>query len=117
MATIQLTDLTKIYGQKKLFLEVTASFASGRRYGITGPNGAGKSTLLKILAGEIEPDAGRVSCPARTSVLRQDHFAYESWRVLDVVIMGNARLWGALEEKAALLARDGPHGRRWPAAR
>jgi ATPase subunit of ABC transporter with duplicated ATPase domains len=105
MPTIQVTDLTKIYGQKKLFLEVTASFSSGRRYGVTGPNGAGKSTLLKILAGDIEPDAGRVSCPARTSVLRQDHFAYESWRVLDVVIMGNARLWGALEEKAALLAR------------
>lgn len=105
MASIQMNDLTKIYGQKKLFQEVTVTFSSGRRYGITGPNGAGKSTLLKILSSEIEPDTGHVSVPERTSVLKQDQYAFESWRVLDVVIMGNARLWTTLEEKAALLAK------------
>jgi ATPase subunit of ABC transporter with duplicated ATPase domains len=105
MASIQLNDVTKIYGLKKLFREVSVSFGSGRRFGITGPNGAGKSTLLKILSGEIEPDTGTVSIPERTSVLKQDQYAFESWRVLDVVIMGNARLWATLEEKAALLAK------------
>ncbi|HET9954389.1 MAG TPA: ATP-binding cassette domain-containing protein [Polyangiaceae bacterium] len=103
MASIQVQDVTKAYGQKKLFQEVTVNFSSGRRYGITGPNGAGKSTFLKILAGDIEPDTGYVQKPERTSVLRQDQFAFESWRVLDVVIMGNARLWAAMEEKASLL--------------
>ncbi len=105
MATIQVTDLTKIYGQKKLFQDVNVTFGAGRRYGITGPNGAGKSTFLRILSGEIEPDEGNVSCPKRTGVLRQDQFGYESWRALDVVIMGNTELWAALQEKAVLLAK------------
>jgi ATPase subunit of ABC transporter with duplicated ATPase domains len=106
MASIQVNDVTKIYGQKKLFQDVTVTFGDGRRYGITGPNGAGKSTLLKILSDELEPDSGTVSRPERTSVLKQDQFGFESWRVLDVVIMGNARLWATLEEKAALLAKS-----------
>jgi ATPase subunit of ABC transporter with duplicated ATPase domains len=105
MASIQVNDVTKIYGQKKLFQEVTVTFGAGRRYGITGPNGAGKSTFLKILSGEIEADTGSVHCPERTSVLSQDQYAFESWRVLDVVIMGNARLWSALEEKAGIAAK------------
>ncbi|HMA92953.1 MAG TPA: ATP-binding cassette domain-containing protein [Polyangiaceae bacterium] len=105
MASIQVNDVTKIYGQKKLFREVTVTFGAGRRYGITGPNGAGKSTFLKILSGELEADTGSVSRPERTSVLKQDQFGFESWRVLDVVIMGNARLWATLEEKAALLTK------------
>jgi ATPase subunit of ABC transporter with duplicated ATPase domains len=105
MASIQVQDVSKAYGQKRLFQEVTVEFSPGRRYGITGPNGAGKSTFLKILSGEIEPDAGYVQRPKRTSVLSQDQFAFESWRVIDVVIMGNARLWGALQAKAGLLAK------------
>jgi ATPase subunit of ABC transporter with duplicated ATPase domains len=105
MASIQVEDVSKAYGQKRLFLEVTVEFSSGRRYGITGPNGAGKSTFLKIVSGELEPDSGVVRRPQRTSVLKQDQFAYESWRVLDVVMMGNARLWAALEEKQVLLAK------------
>ncbi|MFZ5893481.1 MAG: ABC-F family ATP-binding cassette domain-containing protein [Myxococcota bacterium] len=105
MATIQVQDVTKAYGQKRLFQEVTVGFNAGRRYGITGPNGAGKSTFLKILSGELEPDTGTVQRPAKTSVLKQDHFAYESWRVLDVVIMGNKRLWSALQAKEQLLAK------------
>jgi ATPase subunit of ABC transporter with duplicated ATPase domains len=105
MASIQLQDVSKAYGQKRLFQEVGVSFSAGRRYGITGPNGAGKSTFLKILSGELEADSGTVQRPKRTSVLKQDQFAYESWRVLDVVIMANARLWSALEEKTGLLAK------------
>lgn len=105
MASIQVNEVTKIYGLKKLFQEVTVTFGSGRRYGITGPNGAGKSTFLKILSGELEADTGTVSIPERTSVLKQDQFGFESWRVLDVVIMGNARLWATLEEKAGLLVK------------
>lgn len=105
MASVQVQDVTKAYGQKKLFHEVTVGFSEGRRYGITGPNGAGKTTFLKILAGEIEPDTGSVQRPERTSVLQQDQFAYESWRVADVVVMGNRRLWLALQEKEELIAQ------------
>ncbi len=105
MASIQVQDVTKAYGQKRLFQEVTVNFSAGRRYGVTGPNGAGKSTFLKILSGELESDTGYVQRPERTSVLKQDQFAYESWRVLDVVIMGNARLWEVMQEKEGLLRK------------
>jgi ATPase subunit of ABC transporter with duplicated ATPase domains len=105
MASIQVQEVTKVYGQKKLFIDVSVNFTAGRRCGITGPNGAGKSTFLKILSGELEPDTGTVHRPKRTSVLKQDHFAYEAWRVLDVVISGNAALWEALEEKQTLLLK------------
>jgi ATPase subunit of ABC transporter with duplicated ATPase domains len=105
MSQIQVQDVTKAYGQKKLFQEVTVTFSAGRRYGVTGPNGAGKSTFLKIVSGDIESDTGTVQRPKRTSVLKQDQFAYESWRVLDVVIMGNTKLWEALQEKELLLAK------------
>ncbi len=105
MASIQVQEVTKVYGQKKLFVDVSVNFTAGRRYGITGPNGAGKSTFLKILSGELEPDTGAVHRPKRTSVLKQDHFAYEAWRALDVVISGNATLWEALEEKQTLLLK------------
>jgi ATPase subunit of ABC transporter with duplicated ATPase domains len=82
---------------------VNVRFDAGRRYGLTGPNGAGKSTFLKIVSGELEADSGSVQRPKRTGVLRQDHFAFESWRALDVVMMGNARLWKALSEKQTLV--------------
>jgi ATPase subunit of ABC transporter with duplicated ATPase domains len=105
MASIQVQDVTKAYGSKRLFSEVNVEFGSGRRYGVTGPNGAGKSTFLKILCGDLEADTGYVQRPERTSVLRQDQFAFESWRVIDVVISGNARLWRTLQAKEALLAK------------
>ncbi|HYX92730.1 MAG TPA: ATP-binding cassette domain-containing protein, partial [Myxococcaceae bacterium] len=105
MANIQVTNVTKAYGQKKLFEDVNVAFSEGRRYGLTGPNGAGKSTFLKILAGELEPDTGSVSRPKRTSVLKQDHFAFENDRVLDVVLQGNQVLWKVLQEKERLLAK------------
>ncbi len=105
MASIQVQEVTKIYGLKKLFIDVTVNFGAGRRYGITGPNGAGKTTFLKILSGELEADSGSVHRPKNTSVLKQDQFGYEAWRVLDVVISGNANLWEALEEKQTISAK------------
>jgi ATPase subunit of ABC transporter with duplicated ATPase domains len=105
MAAIEVDDVSKAYGGKKLFLEVRTTFSAGRRYGLTGPNGAGKSTFLKILSGELEADTGNVRRPQRTSVLKQDQFAFESWRALDVVIMGNARLWAVMSEKQELLGK------------
>jgi ATPase subunit of ABC transporter with duplicated ATPase domains len=104
MAAITVQNVTKAYGAKRLFEDVVVNFSSGRRYGLTGPNGAGKSTFMKILAGDLEPDSGSVSRPEKTSVLKQDQFAYEEVRVLDVVIMGNKRLWAAMHEKEQLLA-------------
>jgi ATPase subunit of ABC transporter with duplicated ATPase domains len=95
------------FGARILFDEVTCTFFSGRRYAISGPNGAGKSTLMKILAGELEPSKGSVTRPKKIGILRQDQFAFDQYRVLDTVIMGNAPLWKALQERDALYAR--PH--------
>ena len=103
MATLQVTSVTKAYGQKRLFEAVDVVFSEEHRYGLTGPNGAGKSTFMQILSGELEPDTGAVSRPKKTSVLKQDQFAYEEERVLDVVVQGNRTLWAALQEKEALL--------------
>src|SRR5580698_8427332 len=102
---IQVNNVTKAFGPKKLFEAVSTSFPPGRRYGLTGPNGAGKSTFMKILSGELEPDNGSVSRPKRFSVLKQDQFAFEDRRVLDVVLMGNGPLWEAMQEKERLLAK------------
>jgi ATPase subunit of ABC transporter with duplicated ATPase domains len=103
MPTLQVTQLTKAYGQKRLFEDVDVAFSEQKRYGLTGPNGAGKTTFMKILAGELEPDTGTVSRPKRTSVLKQDQFAHEDVRVLDVVLQGNGVLWSVLQEKEGLL--------------
>jgi len=97
------------FGARILFEDVTCTFLEGRRYAITGPNGAGKSTLMKILAGELEPSKGTVSRPKKFGVLRQDQFAFDGFRVIDTVIMGNAPLWRALEERETLYAK--PHDR------
>jgi ATPase subunit of ABC transporter with duplicated ATPase domains len=104
MPSIQVLNVSKHYGSKRLFEDVGVNFSDGKRYGLTGPNGAGKSTFMKILAGDLEPDAGSISRPEKTSVLRQDQFAFEDYRVLDAVIMGNKRLWDAMTEKETLLA-------------
>src|ERR1700759_399893 len=87
------------YGARVLFDDVTTTFLSGRRYAISGPNGAGKSTLMKILTGELEPSKGTVTRPKKLGILRQDQFAFDAYRVLDTVIMGNKRLWAAMEER------------------
>jgi ATPase subunit of ABC transporter with duplicated ATPase domains len=93
------------FGSKLLFDEVTTTFSSGLRYGLTGPNGAGKSTFMKLLTGESEPQKGTVARPKKIGVLRQDQFAFDEFRVLDAVIMGNKRLWSALTERDALYAK------------
>src|ERR1700761_7428268 len=94
------------YGAKILFEDVVATFLAGRRYGLTGPNGAGKSTFMKILTGEIEPQKGAVVRPKRVGVISQDQFAFDAYRVIDTVIMGNRPLWDALEERDRLYAKE-----------
>ncbi|MGB7172938.1 MAG: ATP-binding cassette domain-containing protein, partial [Candidatus Acidiferrales bacterium] len=104
---IFVNNISMRFGERILFDEVSCTFSPGRRYAVTGPNGAGKSTFMKILTGEIEPTAGSVSRPKKLGVLRQDQFAFDKFRVIDTVIMGNAALWKALEERDALYAK--PH--------
>ena len=100
-------NITMRFGGRILFEDVTTTFMEGRRYAITGPNGAGKSTFMKILTGELEPTKGSITRPKKLGVLRQDQFAFDDFRVIDTVIMGNAPLWKALEERDALYAK--PH--------
>ncbi len=100
------TNVSKAFGPKKLFEDVNVTFSPGKRYGLTGPNGAGKSTFMKIMAGDEQPDSGTISRPKKYGMLRQDHFGYDDFRVLDAVLMGNAPLWAALKEKDALLAKS-----------
>ena len=95
------------YGARVLFDEATATFLPGRRYAITGPNGAGKSTLMKILTGEIDAAAGTVTRPKKLGILRQDQFAFDAYRVIDTVVMGNVPLWTALHERDTLYEK--PH--------
>src|SRR5881409_1570162 len=92
------------YGSKVLFEDVSATFSDGRRYGLTGPNGAGKSTFMKLLTGDRAPQRGDVARPAKLGVLRQDQFVFDRFRVIDTVIMGNQRLWSALEERDRIYA-------------
>ena len=87
------------FGARVLFDEVNVAFQQGRRYAVTGPNGAGKSTFMKILTGDIEATKGTVNRPKKIGILRQDQFAFDAYRVLDTVIMGNAPLWDALQER------------------
>src|SRR2546423_2700060 len=99
---ISVSSVSMRFGSKVLFDDVTTAFSAGRRYGLTGPNGAGKSTFMKLLTGESDPQRGTVVRPKKIGVLRQDQFAFDSFRVLDAVIMGNARLWTAMTERDAL---------------
>ncbi len=102
---IVLEKLTKRFGPKILFENVSMQFDPGKRYGLVGANGAGKSTLIKVLAGEDDSDTGSISIPGsmRLGVLRQNHFAYDKERIVDAVMMGNKPLWDALAEKERLL--------------
>jgi ATPase subunit of ABC transporter with duplicated ATPase domains len=96
---ISVSNVSMRYGAKVLFEDVSVSFIDGRRYGLTGPNGAGKTTFMKILTGDLEPQKGTVVRPRKMGVLRQDQFAFDAYRVIDTVIMGNKPLWAALEER------------------
>ncbi|MBI4912102.1 MAG: ATP-binding cassette domain-containing protein [Acidobacteria bacterium] len=102
---LSVQNLTMRYGARILFEEVTTTFSPGRRYGLTGPNGAGKSTFMKILSGDLEQQAGQVQRPRKMGVLRQDQFAFDAFRVVDTVIMGNRTLWEALEERDRIYAK------------
>ncbi len=94
------------YGAKILFDEVSTGFTPGKRYGLTGPNGSGKSTFMKLLSGEEDPQKGTVVRPKKIGVLSQDQFAFDRYRVIDTVIMGNRRLWAAFEERDKLYAKS-----------
>src|SRR5579871_6517162 len=104
---IAVNDVTMRFGSRVLFEDVTTTFMEGRRYAISGPNGAGKSTFMKILTGEQEPTKGNITRPKKIGILRQDQFAFDKFRVIDTVIMGNSVLWKALVERDALYAK--PH--------
>src|ERR1041385_979245 len=96
---ISVSNVSMRYGAKILFEDVSTAFTPGRRYGLTGPNGAGKTTFMNLLSGDLEPQKGSVVRPKKLSVLRQDQFAFDAYRVIDTVIMGNKRLWAAMEER------------------
>src|SRR4051812_31406801 len=102
---ISVSNVSMRYGAKVLFEEVSTAFTPGKRYGLTGPNGAGKSTFMKLLTGELEPQKGSVVRPRKFGVLSQDQFAFDAHRVIDTVIMGNKRLWGAMEEREVIYAK------------
>ena len=103
---LSVVNVTMQFGARPLFENVSVKFGEGNRYGLIGANGSGKSTLMKILGGEIEPSAGQVVLDAseRLGKLRQDQFAFEDRRVLDVVMMGHAEMWQAMSERDAIYA-------------
>ena len=99
--------VTVRFGKRVLYEDVNVKFTPGNCYGIIGANGAGKSTFLKVLSGELEPSKGEVSKEKteRLSVLKQDHFAFEEYTVMDTVIMGNKELYDIMKEKEAIYAK------------
>lgn len=99
---IVLDSVAMSYGSRTLFEDVNIAFNEGNRYGLTGPNGAGKSTLLKIIMGKKDPTSGHVKLPRKVGFLRQDIEHFKDFKVLDVVIMGNQRLYDALVERDQL---------------
>ena len=105
---ISANNVTLRLGKRALFEDVNIKFTEGNCYGLIGANGAGKSTFLKILSGELEPTNGEVimNDGVRLSVLKQDHFKYDEYMVLDTVIMGNKRLYDIMKEKDAIYAKE-----------
>jgi ATPase subunit of ABC transporter with duplicated ATPase domains len=105
---IVLSNVTKRYGAKILFENVSMQFDPGKRYGVTGANGAGKSTLLEMLARQEDWDSGAIDIPPalKIGVLEQNHFIYDEQRILDTVMAGKADLWAAMVEKEKLLAGE-----------
>ena len=105
---ITVNNLSFHFGGQLLFKDVNLKFTPGNCYGVIGANGAGKSTFLKLLCGELEPSTGEVSIPdtVRMSVLRQDHFAYDDFTVLDTIMQGNQHLYEVMKEKDALYAKE-----------
>ena len=102
---ISVSNVSMRYGAKVLFEEVSTAFTPGKRYGLTGPNGAGKTTFMRLLTGELDPQKGTVVRPKKFGVLSQDQFAFDAYRVIDTVMMGNKRLWAAMEERDRIHAK------------
>ncbi|CJC94361.1 ABC transporter ATPase [Streptococcus pneumoniae] len=105
---LTVSDVSLRFSDRKLFDDVNIKFTEGNTYGLIGANGAGKSTFLKILAGDIEPTTGHISLgpDERLSILRQNHFDYEDERAIDVVIMGNEKLYSIMKEKDAIYMKE-----------
>ncbi|MFB9862153.1 ABC-F family ATP-binding cassette domain-containing protein [Rufibacter immobilis] len=105
---ISTSNVSLGYGKRTLFEDVTIKFSPGNCYGLIGANGAGKSTFLKILSGEIDPNTGTVEIPSkmRLAVLKQNHYEYDEFPVLQTVIMGHKRLWDIMNEKDAIYAKE-----------
>ena len=103
---IAVNNLSLQFGKRTLFEDVNIKFTKGNCYGVIGANGAGKSTFLKILSGEIESTTGNIDITPgeRMSVLRQNHFAFDTFPVLETVIMGNSKLYEIMKEKDAIYA-------------
>ena len=87
---ISVSEVSMNYGEQNLFENVNVVFNYGERYGLTGPNGCGKSTFMKVLSADLEAVTGHVNRPKKLGVLRQDHYIYDTERVIDVVVMGNS---------------------------
>jgi len=105
---LTVTNVSMNFSGSTLFKDVDLKFTEGNCYGIIGANGAGKSTFLRILSGDLEPTTGDVSLKANTrmSVLKQDHFAFDEYTVLDTVIMGYQKLYDVMKEKDAIYAKE-----------
>ena len=105
---IQITNLGLRFSDRKLFEEVNMKFTPGNCYGVIGANGAGKSTLLRILSGDIEPTSGDVFITPgeRLAVLKQNHYEFDAYSVMDTVIMGNKRLYEIMKEKDELYSKE-----------
>ena len=102
---ITVSEVSMSFGPQVLFENVHATFNAGERYGLAGPNGSGKSTFMKIVSGDLEATSGQISRPKKFGVLRQDQYLFDDFKIRDVVLMGNPRLWAVLSEKEELLAR------------
>ena len=105
---ISANNVTYRVGKKALFEDVNIKFTEGNCYGLIGANGAGKSTFLKILSGQIEPSKGEIAITngQRLSFLEQDHFKYDDCKVIEVVMMGNKRLYEIMKEKEAIYSKE-----------
>src|SRR5450830_1244307 len=106
LPVLSTANITMQFGPKPLFENISVKFGDGNRYGLIGANGCGKSTFMKILGGDLDPSAGNVSLDTneRLGKLRQDQFAFEEMRVLDVVLMGHTEMWAAMSERDAIYA-------------
>ena len=105
---IAVSNLAIQFGKRTLFQDVNLKFTAGNCYGVIGANGAGKSTFLRMLSGELEPTRGTIvfGPNERLSVLKQDHFEFDEYTVLDTVMMGHEKLWAVKNEKDEIYAKE-----------